>query len=483
MSSDPSDYRQYEQEFVQHVEKLLTDDRLRIDTLRGRRAATTLIRDVSQSDGFAKLTDLMKEMNCPDRDLRNRMPVGQTIEVTLSQKRWFVLRKLMGRMKIVCVSPWRALLKDEPPPPMSRAELAELLSRNPPEGGVPTTVVVMSTSGFAIEAHELTERRTDRTVILVSPISGGGWKVVGPPETKALADLFDPEAEAEKKRRIREAIEAGRAELAGSGLASDRIAARTQLSPLLVEAELKQYAKEKPGLAARRLDGKMVLYRQSAVATEPSSGGVDMPLIDHIKALFARKGETEKKIAFLAERRAALGQQRDRGYEEIGDLETREADLRKQFGETSGELTKRRITSQLLQLHKDIERRQQLQSVLNQQINVVSTALHNLELVQQGKAAQLPDGDELAADAAAAEEVMAELQANNELAESVGGTIQGGMSAEEQALYEELEKATRPAPAAPVDKDEAAVTMAPPPQKAPPPAAPAAQRKATPEAG
>ena len=38
-----------------------------------------------------------------------------------------------------------------------------------------------------------------------------------------------------------------------------------------------------------------------------------------------------------------------------------------------------------MQLRKDLERRQQLLGMLNQQINVVSTHLHNLELVQQGQ--------------------------------------------------------------------------------------------------
>ena len=46
-----------------------------------------------------------------------------------------------------------------------------------------------------------------------------------------------------------------------------------------------------------------------------------MPLIERMKALFSRKGDNEKKIAFLSERRASLSQQRDQAYEEMGDLE------------------------------------------------------------------------------------------------------------------------------------------------------------------
>jgi capsule polysaccharide export protein KpsE/RkpR len=203
-----------------------------------------------------------------------------------------------------------------------------------------------------------------------------------------------------------------------------------------------------------------------------------MPLIDRIKTVFARKGENEKKIAFLAERRTALSQQRDRSYEEMSAMEGREAGLRQQFKDASGDLTKRRVTSQLLQLRKDIERRQQLLTVLNQQINVVSTHLHNLELVQQGQSAQLPEGEEIAADAAKAEEMLAQLEADSELVASVGGIASVGLSAEEQALYEELELEN----SKPVAASESETANVKPVAKGEV-KTPAPQRRAEPEAG
>ena len=163
-----------------------------------------------------------------------------------------------------------------------------------------------------------------------------------------------------------------------------------------------------------------------------------MPMIDRIKSLFARKGENEKKISFLSERRALLGQQRDRAYDDIATLEKKDEAMRRLFRETNADIAKRRITSQLVQLRKDLDRRHQLISVLNQQIDVVSTHLHTLELVQQGQTAQLPDSDEMAMDAAKAEEMLATLEANHELAQSVGGVTTAGMSAEEQAMFDEL---------------------------------------------
>jgi len=449
-SSDPSVHRQREQQLIQHVERLLNDDRLRVDTTRGNRAVTTLLRDVVKSDKAVDLKRLMSDLNVPDRELQARMPVGESIEVTLSQTSWWVLKSVVGRLRVVTVSPTRALLKGETPSPVGTSELQKIIAALPPSlGGVPTTLVLVSTGGFTIEAHEVADRRPDRTILLIEPNDAGGWTVISPPQCKSLADLFDPEAEEQKRSRLREYVDQNKVELLTSGVVADRIAAKLHLPLPYVEAELKNYAKEHPGLNSKRLDGRVVLYREGASLSQPpaeargsnaSGGGSSMPLLDSLRALFGRKGDNEKKIAFLAERRTALSQQRDRSYEDMGALEQQEAGLRQQFKDATGAITKRRITSQLLQLRKDLERRQQLLAVLNQQINVVSTHLHNLELVQQGQSARLPDAEEMTADAVKAEEMLAELEASNELAGSAGNLATAGMTAEEQALFEELER-------------------------------------------
>jgi hypothetical protein len=379
---------------------------------------------------------------------------------------------------------------------MTPADVQKTLAEIPPPlRGVPTTVILLSTSGFTIESHELAERRADRTLVLVEPNDAGGWNVYGPAETQALVDLLDPEADQEKRSRVRSAIEP--ADLLTGGVAADRLSQRTQLPINLVEAELKSYAKETPGLLARRLDGRVVLFREgsappAASAPAAKNGGADMPFLERVKSLFARKGETEKKIEFLSERRAALSVQRDRSYEDMGTLEKQEADLRQQFKDASGSITKRRLTSQLLQLRKDIERRQQLLGVLNQQINVVSTHLHNLELVQQGQSSKLPDTEALTKDAVAAEEMLAQLEADAELAGSVGALGATGMTAEEQALYEELERESGGVTAPHLDTAEEEepslhaekIATRQPAQKSPTPSQPQAQpRRTEPEAG
>jgi TolA-binding protein len=490
-SADPSRHQQLERQFIGHIERLVTDDRLRLPTSRGRKSTVTLIRDVSFTDRGVDLKRLMSEMGKPDRQLESTMPVGKAMDVALSTKKWWIFKSPVGRFRAISLSPSRALLSGQPPAPLSASDLQDALSRTPPPlTGVPVTLAIMSTSGFTPEAKEAALKAKDRTVILISPNDTGGWGITAPPEAADMASLFDPELDLEKRSRIRAEIDANRIDLMSSGIATDKLAAKLQLAPQLIESELKSYARENPGLTAKRMDGRLVLFREGSapLGSAAVSGGIDMPFIDRVKTLFARKGEVEKKIAFLSERRTALSQQLDRGYEDMGVMETKESELRQQFKDSTSDLPRRRITSQLVQLRKDIERRQQLLSVLNQQINVVSTHLHNLELQRQGKSASLPDSEEMAADAAAAEDVLAELQAGSELAESVGTAAHGGMSAEEQAVYEELlndskepeSPATAAAPPAKSSAPQGAVSPPAAANKTPPPS----QRQRTePEAG
>jgi hypothetical protein len=484
-SSDPTRHQQFEAQFLAHVQQLLADERLRLPTAAGRKSAVTLQRDIRFSDRGVELKRLMQQLGKPDRKLEAQMPLGKSIDVGLSRKKFWIFKAGVGRVRAVCYSPWQSLISGQSPQPMSAADLSQTLSSTPPPlPGIPVTLAIMSTSGFTPEARKAASEIKDRTIILVSPSDAGGWSISANPDAKDIAPHFDPELDREKRARIRSEIDANRASLLSSGLAADKLAAKLQLSPQLIESELKSYARESPGLQVKRLDGRTVLFREgSAPLPADAAGGPHMPFIDKMKTLFARKGEVEKKITFLSERRTALSQQLDRGYEDMGVMEAREAELRQQFKDATGDLPRRRITSQLLQLRKDIERRQQLLSVLNQQINVVSTHLHNLELQRQGQSAKLPDSEEMAADAAAAEEVLAELQAGSELAESVGAGVHGGMSNEEQALYEELMNDSKTATPAPAATDPTLAAKAPPAsQTVKPPPMPQRQRS-EPEAG
>lgn len=441
-SAAPNIHRERERRLIDHIERLLDDDRLRLDTTTGRRPVRGLRRDVRKSDREVELKRLMSQMQIYDRQLQARMPVGRAIDVNVSQSILLVFRQTVGRLSAVCLSPWSSLLQGEDAPPVGLDQVKEAIARASAEqsGRVPVTLILASTSGFTAEAVDMARRRGNRSVVLVEPNSVGGWDVHCPPELQTIAAIFDPELDADKRQRLRDRIAVQQAELLGGGLSSQQLAAATQLPVALVEDELRAYARERK-LAAKQIDGQLVVFREGSLTTGSArAGGVDMPFIQRLKTMFGGKDEVEKKIAMLSERRAALSVQRDRSYEEMAVLEQKEAELREQFKASPSTITRRRVTSQLVQLRKDLERRQQLLGMLNQQVNVVGTHLHNLELVQQGKVAQLPSSEELASDAAAAEEVLAELQANAEMAGTVAVSGSTGLTEEEQALYEELER-------------------------------------------
>ncbi|MGA3068079.1 MAG: hypothetical protein ABSF29_14640 [Tepidisphaeraceae bacterium] len=449
ISSDPQIHRRLEQQFILRAQQLLDDPRLRIDTVEGRRALTDFQRDITTGDHGVELKLLMSKLEKPDRELELKMPIGRRLDVVLSEKKKFWSAKAtMGRLRVACLSPTAALIEGKPPEAATvedvTAALAELPPPLPGANPVPTTVVLMSTGGFTADATETMERGEERTVILIWPNRSGGWTAAGPPQTQFIADLFDPEAPADKKKRINTAIEAGKSELLTGSLSAEHVAEYTDLPMRMVEAEMKNYASEHTGLVAKRIRGQMVMYRagESPPVGLLLRGGANMPVMDRfflsrLKSVFSKKGDLDKKIALLSERRASLTQLRDRGYEDLSVLERKEDELRRQFKE-AGETPRRRITSQLLQLRKDVARRQQLLSVLNQQVNVINTHLHSLELQKHGEYAQLPTPEEIAADASKAEEILAQLEADSELAQSVTAGVNNSLWSEEQALYEEL---------------------------------------------
>src|SRR5689334_17759112 len=151
---DPSVHQSRERQMIAHVEQLLSDSRLMVDTTAGRRAVHNLMPQVSRGDRATDLKRVMSKMNVPDRELQQRMPVGESLEVTLRAKKWFIFARTIGRMRVVCVSPTRTLLGGETPKPLDLAETRKILSEHQGDEDVPLTLVLVSTAGFELGARE-----------------------------------------------------------------------------------------------------------------------------------------------------------------------------------------------------------------------------------------------------------------------------------------------------------------------------------------
>lgn len=444
-STEPNIHRQRQQVVMAHIEQVLADDRLRIDTRHGTRLARGLKQRLVRGDASDELARLMSQSGGGDGQQSNQMPQGLRLEAQFIQQRLGILKEIIARLQVICVSPTRQLLRNEPIEPINTRALHQVLeSAAPASAKMPVTLIIVSTSGFTVESHELVDRRADRILILMQPNDAGGWDIYAPAELTALALLLDPEDEPAKRQRIARAIREDEPELASSGITADKIAGKTHLPVQLIEVELKSYARS-AGLVARRLDGRMAVYHQGTIPPAlREAQGVDISRVDRIKAIFSCPGQEDKKLDCLEDQRLAIVRYRDAALEQVNTATKQEVMLKRQFREAAGEITKKRVTQQLLQMRHDVQNFQQQIEQLNRQLEILEAHRRNLELARQKQSAGLSSPDQLdeaqmVADAVVAEEMLIRLEAAGGQNESTSPAAVIHMNAQEQALYDQLQ--------------------------------------------
>ena len=459
-------HRREERRVFEHVRSQLNDRRFIVVTAFGPRPASTLRSDLRTWDRGSEVKRVLLDLDKPDYELQDSLPSGLGFDCKYARSVLLAFSQTIGHVRFASLPPLHELAAGESPQPLSAATVRQAMLELPhvssERGSVPgpMTLILLSTAGFTTDARETARRFVEGPpTILIEPNDAGGFTLTGPPGSEPLLDLLDPESDADQAARARQAISDRRVDLLTGGVSLDAVARQTQLPLPLVERTARAMASESgEGLRVKAVDGVPMLYRDSSVASSPgrsSSADVSFAttasssspsamtrsssVLDRLRTFFGGSTEQQRKIAYLAERRAALSRQRDLAYEELGTLEEREQELRDAFKATENVTGRRRLTSQIVQLQKDVERRRQTVGLLNQQINVVGTHLHNLEIARQGSTASLPSAEDIAQDAARAEEVLAELQASSELADELMGNMATiGLSDEEAALYEQL---------------------------------------------
>lgn len=473
-------HRHREEQMLRRVQTLLKSDAFRVPTTRGTRSPTELQVSITQSDGAEAVKRRMIELGLSDRDLQRSMPVSPSLHAELTARSMLFFSRVVGRVRLIALAPTHALLTGASPVPAGAGEVGAALSATGQATNVPETAIVVSTSGFDADALALATTEGRRSTILVEPNEAGGWTVHAPPGAQSVAGLLDPEDASAKDARIDAAIEAHHAEILAGALSSERLAAATRLPVGSVEKRMQTIAQADATLAVRRFNGKLVLFHQGGQALTSETGGSDMPIIQSLRRLFGGgdKDESAKKIAELNIKRAQLAAQRENADRDLAALYKKETDLRERFKDNSNPRDKERVAREMVRLTKEIQGREQMLRMVNQQIDIVTADVRNLELARQGKAAKLPSAEELASHSADAEAAMAEVEASAELAMSA---VSSGpsMNDEERAMLEQLERElgtsnTPPVEAAPAAPAESA--------KAPPSAAakvePAATAKA-----
>jgi hypothetical protein len=436
-----------------------------------------------RDDDSDSLRALMAEHRMYDRQLLKHLPQNRRVVMHGSQRRFLFWKRKTGVAVAAVLAPFEHLLSVDSTqaPPVTLGQLTDHIRRIVGEAKVPHVVGVCSPSGFDPEVLSSRLELPNVTLVLIEPRPGGGWKVTGLGDAvpQELIKLYDPEANAQKVRRVIEAVQERSADLLTGGLSVAGEAQRLGLPEPIVAEGFRQAAVEDGELRVTRRAGDVLLYR--GAASRPQEN-FSMNVVDRIKQLFSSEGDEAQKINVLSERRAALAQRRDRLYEDISKLEAKEADLLSQGRAASSQIVRRRLAAQCVQARKDIARFNTTASMLNQQINIISTDIHNLTLIQQGQMAKLPDTEELTENAVKAEEMLETLKADADL---VGG-LETGMadmttSDEELAILKEFEEGsatTTTEPPMSAEEKQAMADFGEPPAEPSPDAPPETKKRA-----
>lgn len=383
-----------------------------------------------------------------DREKLKSLPANRRFALNGFERRFIFGKRRTGVAVASVLSPLShyASTPDADAPPIDIGELVDHVRKLVGDPNVPHVIGVCSPSGFTERAKDAKLDMPHVAVVLVEPDGVGGWRTMAAGESvdPRLLKLFDPEGDSEKIERVTRFVEQESAALLTGGLSASTVVNRTNLSPEVVKQGLEKAAAADPELRVSKKGGEFFLYRGAPVARQEKTS---MNVVDRIKQLFSREGEEAEKINLLAERRAALAQRRDRIYEDIAKIELREQQLFAEGKAAATQVPKRRIAAQLAQLRKDISRQNATAAMLNKQIDIISTDIHNLTLIQQGQMAQLPSTDELTENAVKAEEMLETLKCDADLVGQLETGINESLTTDEElAILRELEGETEAAP-------------------------------------
>ncbi|MEE8170144.1 MAG: hypothetical protein V3T70_06320 [Phycisphaerae bacterium] len=437
--------------------------------LRGRRFE----RSEDEDSGPIRAALIDRELY--DRDMEREFPGRRTVVCRGFERRLFFFSREASRTLAAVIAPPGPLIDGESPPPIDLATLKDFVRKRVRSSRrTRTTIAVCSPSGFDEEVWNTRWDQSGVRVVLVAPRDDeNGWRVAplwGNADER-LVRLFDPEGMADKFRRIRAELDERSGDLLTGGVSARSLAEGLELPLHMVEQALYWVARADPELRASRRAGDVLVYRGAPV--EAGQEVRSMSISERVRSLFSSSGDEPRKINELSERRAALSQRRDRIYDDISKLESKEGQLTEEGRRNTSKVVRRRLAAQVAQFRRDIQRANTTAAMLNQQINVISTHIHNLTLIQQGQMAKLPSAEELTEDAVRAEEMLETLQADAALVtEMETGTAETMLGTDESAILKEFEAADAPAAAPvaeapPVDIGRAEPTIAEPPAAEP----------------
>ncbi len=440
-------------EAFQHETEFLSGVEANFEAAKGSQFRGS-VWQFSRHDDGDRLRAIMAEHRCYDRELLKSLPSNRRVTLRGFERSWLLWKRITGVAIASVLSPLEDYVSAEggAAAPIGLGELVDHVRRIVGDSRVPHVVGVCSPTGFSAEVRQGRLELPNVTLVLVEPDGRGGWKVSGANEDidPRVLRIFDPEGLKQKLERAEQVIEESGAELLTGSLSVSQVAQKSSLPHRVVRQAFERIARRDPELRLTKQDGEFLLYRG---VSAPSSEKKSMNVIDRIKQLFSGEGNDADKVNELAQRRAALTQRRDRVVGDIAELEKKEDELLTAGKASKSAVSRRRMAAQLAQMRKDMRRQHTTLNMLNQQVNIISTDIHNLTLIQQGQIADLPSSEALTEHAVAAEEMLETLKGDAEMVQSLEADQTDLVTSDEELdilkEFEEVEEATAATPPEP----------------------------------
>jgi hypothetical protein len=249
--------------------------------------------------------------------------------------------------------------------------------------------------------------------------------------------LFDLESQDQRLKRLLYHLEQNVGELESRGLRVPELAQRLGMPAGPTELLVRQACRADSRLFTVMHEGALHVCR-SPLAEE----GQTMSLWSRIRKLLGFKPTAAEQVRLLTAQRVRLEQQRHELDERVGVLEKEEREAVEAGAAAKTDVARRQLAGKLVRTRRELRRIRAQANVFTQQIDIIGTHIHHQTLAEQGKRVALPKAEELAQEAAEAEQIMAELAANADLAANIEvGATSPAMAEEEAAILAEFEKA------------------------------------------
>ncbi len=413
------------------------------------RAGAVLQRDlpadgfavVSLPDGIDHVRATLTGLGHYDRKLLDELPGTQAMGYRFRKRVFGPISRVNARLRAQVLAPIEALIEGQTPGPVGREEVLDALARYEllPKRERPTAVAFASATGFTAEAKSLVDAERGPTLILMGGREDGGWDVTMPTRLRSTgwAKLFELETQDERLKRLLYHLDKNASLLDSRGISVPELAAEVGLSEEQTEALVRRACRQDTRLLTVVHEGTLHLSR-SPLADE----GQTMSLWSRIRKLLGFKPTVAEQVRMLTTQRVQLEQQRKELDERVDALETEEREAVEKGAAASTVVEKKQLAGKLVRTRRQLRRVRAQANVFSQQLDIIGTHIHHMTLAQQGKQVSLPSAEDLTQEAAQAEQIMAELSANADLAAGIEvGAQTPMMDEEEAAILAEFEQA------------------------------------------